>query len=314
MKGQVTLVGTGLIGRGWAILFANSGYTVVLYDKSREATELAFHAIAENLRLMETEELVSDADEVLSRIRTAATLEQAVEDAFYIQESVPEDVAIKKGVFRALGQMTREHVILASSCSTIPPGEFMEGVLEPERCVIVHPFSPPHLVPLVEIVRSQHTSPTVARRASELMREIGQKPVLINKPVVGFVVNRLQAVVINEALRLVRDEVISPEDLDLCMSHGLGTRWAFMGPFETMDLNAPDGFADYIGRYEDVYRSILHDVDMDFSWRGSAMDCVEQWRRQQVPDRAGITRRRLWRDQMLMRMKQLLGSCDGMKR
>lgn len=314
MKGHVALIGTGLIGRGWGILFATAGYTVALYDEAQNAAELAVQAIEENLRLMETEGLLDDADDVLSRLSTAETLEQAVEGAFYVQESVPEDVTIKGDVFRLLGQITSDHVILASSCSTIPPDQFLDDVRAPERCAIVHPFSPPHLVPLVEIVMSRHTSATVAERAMDLMREIGQSPVLVNKPVVGFVVNRLQAVVINEAIRLVRDEVISPADLDLCMSQGLGTRWAFMGPFETMDLNAPDGFADYVQRYEGVYRSILDDVDTDTPWRGPQIESIERWRRDQVADRAAISRRRLWRDHMLMKLKVFFNACTEKSR
>jgi len=117
-------------------------------------------------------------------------------------------------------------------------------------------------------------------------------------------VNRLQAVVINEALRLVRDGVIAPEDLDLCMSEGLGRRWAFMGPFETMELNAHDGFQDYATRYSDVYRAILDDVETQTPWDQDTIARIEAWRREQYPTRDDVTDRRLWRDYMLMALNR----------
>src|SRR6056297_2078669 len=252
---RVALIGSGLIGRGWAILFARAGFEVQLHDSAPGAVDDALNSIAANVRLLQTQRLVSESEPLLARIKPAGSLAEAVDGAFYVQESVSEDAAVKREVFEALGRDTDPAAILASSCSTIPPAQFMDTVAGPERCIIAHPFNPPHLVPLVEIVLAPSTSSCTADETVSLMRAIGQRPVTIHKPVVGFAVNRLQAVVINEALRLVRDGVIAPEDLDLCMSEGLGRRWAFMGPFETMELNAHDGFQDYATRYSDVYRA-----------------------------------------------------------
>ncbi|MEX1148204.1 MAG: 3-hydroxyacyl-CoA dehydrogenase NAD-binding domain-containing protein, partial [Sphingomonadales bacterium] len=286
-------------------LFANAGWGVALYDHAEGAACEAVKAISRNAALLETEGMIASRDALMERLTIAASLEEVTDSALYVQESVTENAAVKQSVFNELGRITGEDVILASSCSTIPPQAFLEEARHPERCIIAHPFSPPHLIPLVEIVLTRHTSAAVATRTRTLMQEIGQKPVLIRKPVVGFAVNRLQAVVINEALHLVREGVISPQDLDICMSQGLGLRWAFMGPFETMELNAPNGFRDYVTRYGEIYRAILDDVDIETPWRGQAVDLVEAWRRRDYPGADDVTERRLWRDHNLMKLARL---------
>lgn len=306
MKGTVALLGAGLIGRGWAILFANAGYGVRVYDADVQAPATAFEAIAANLGVLEAEGMIPDAAALLERIAFAPTLKAATEDASYVQESIKEDVAAKRATFEELGRVCAPEVILASSCSGIPPERFMASTRARERCLIAHPFSPPHLIPLVELVPTRWTSPAALETTRSLMVSLGQRPVLIHKPVQGFVVNRLQAAVINEALRLVGDEVIDAADLDLCMSQGLGLRWAFMGPFETMELNAPGGFSDYVTKFAGTYRAILTDMGISRSWSRSAIDMVERARRATLPEPQQIPARRLWRDQMLMKLAKLL--------
>jgi 3-hydroxyacyl-CoA dehydrogenase len=305
MSGAVALIGCGLIGRGWMILFANAGYEVRAYDASAEACGLAASAVKANLELLERERMIDSAVDLFGRVRFCSSMGEAVEGAEYVQESVPERREAKEAVFAELARLTRPETILASSCSSIPPEQFLEKVKHPERCLIAHPFSPPHLIPLVELVPSRLTSETTLRRTESLLRELGQAPVLINKPVVGFAVNRLQAAVINEALSLIAEGVIAPEDLDLCVSQGLGLRWAFMGPFETMELNAAKGFLDYATKFAGTYRSILDTMSLDRPWSNEALERVESWRRAQLPAEADVTRRRLWRDHNLMKLAKL---------
>jgi 3-hydroxyacyl-CoA dehydrogenase len=305
MNGVVALVGCGLIGRGWMMLFANAGYEVRAYDAGAQARELALSAVKANLELLERERMIESAADLLGRVRFCSSMAEAVDGAGYVQESVPESREAKQEVFSELGRLTRSDAILASSCSSIPPAQFLENVDHPERCLIAHPFSPPHLIPLVELVPSRRTSEATLRRTASLLRELGQAPVLINKPVVGFAVNRLQAAVINEALSLVADGVIAPEDVDLCMSQGLGLRWAFIGPFETMELNAPKGFLDYATKFAGTYRSILDTMNLDRPWSQEALERVESWRRAELPTEADVTERRLWRDHNLMKLAQL---------
>jgi L-gulonate 3-dehydrogenase len=305
MNRSIALIGSGLIGRGWTILFANAGFRVQLYDPGPQALEQAADAVRANLALLEQERMIDSAEALWSRVSCCGTMAEAVAGVEYVQESVPEDRAIKRAVFAELSRLAAPDVILASSCSSIPPAQFLEEAKHRERCLIAHPFSPPHLVPLVELVPSPWTSDGILRRTRELMIEIGQVPVLIRKPVVGFAVNRLQAAVINEALSLVAEGVIDPADLDLCMSHGLGRRWAFIGPFETMELNASRGFKDYATKYGGLYRSVLDTMRVDQPWSKEAIDLVETWRRSELPVEADVVGRRLWRDHNLMKLAKL---------
>jgi 3-hydroxyacyl-CoA dehydrogenase len=249
--------------------------------------------------------MIDSAQALLQRIRFCATMAEAVDGAEYVQESVHEVCEAKRSVFLQLGRVAAPETVLASSCSTIPPEQFLADVEHRERCLIAHPFSPPHLIPLVELVPTPWTSEHTLQRTRELMISLGQTPVLIRKPVVGFAVNRLQAAVINEALSLVDEGVIAPADLDLCVSQGLGLRWAFLGPFETMELNAPRGFMDYASKFGGVYRSILDTMHVDRPWSSSAIDAVESWRRAELPCEADVARRRLWRDHNLMKLAKL---------
>jgi L-gulonate 3-dehydrogenase len=305
MSRTVALIGCGLIGRGWMILFANAGYTVRAYDENERARGEAAGAVRSNLELLEQEGMIDSAEELLTRLRFCSTMAEAAEDVEYVQESVPEVCATKRAVFMELSHIAPSDAVLASSCSTIPPEAFLEHASHRERCLIAHPFSPPHLIPLVELVATRWTCERTLERTRELMTEIGQVPVFIRKPVVGFAVNRLQAAVINEALSLVAEGVISPADLDLCMSQGLGLRWAFIGPFETMELNAPKGFMDYATKYGGVYRSVLDTMRVDRPWSKEAIELVESWRRTELPGEADVVKRRLWRDHNLMRLAKL---------
>jgi len=305
MNSTVALVGTGLIGRGWAILFANAGYTVQAYDADPRASTVAHEAIAANLDMLLAEGMIASTRELSARISFLTSMETAVRGASYVQESVTEDIEIKRTTFEKLSRLCGPDVILASSCSSISPERFMATAVTPGRCLIAHPFSPPHLIPLVEIVPTRWTSEQTLSRTHALMAELGQEPVRIHKSVTGFVVNRLQAAVINEALHLVADGVIEPSDLDRCMSHGLGLRWAFIGPFETMELNAANGFRDYVSKFGNVYRAILDDMGIRESWSKAAIDAVELSRRAMLPDLSRIPLRQLWRDNMLVKLAKL---------
>lgn len=305
MTSTVALVGSGLIGRGWAMLFANIGWRVRIFDADPTASDRARPAIAENLRLLQAEGMIESVDQLETRISYHASLAEAVEGASYVQENVHESAEIKGQVFRDVGEITGPEVIIASSCSGIPPEQFMAEVRHRERCLIAHPFSPPHLIPLVEIVPTRWTSPEVIAKTKALMRELGQTPVTIHKPVLGFAVNRIQAAVIQEAMSLVADGVIDPEDMDACMSQGLGLRWAFIGPFETMDMNAPKGFGEYVSKFGGFYRTALDDMSTTRPWSPDAIARIEAWRRSEVPTEADVTRRRLWRDHNLMKLAKV---------
>ena len=188
--------------------------------------------------------------------------------------------------------------ILGSSCSAIPGSEFLD-LPGRARCLIAHPVSPPYLVPLVELVPTPWTAPETVEATRRLMDEVGQTAILVHKEIDGFVLNRLQAAVINEAMYLVGEGVVTPDDLDKTMRDGLGLRWSFMGPFETMDLNSDRGFEGYTGQYGASYQTLGADLQVARPWRDEALTLIDEDRRARVPA-AGIAERQAWRDRRLM--------------
>lgn len=200
--------------------------------------------------------LCDDSRAVLARIKWCGSLEEAVEGAGFVQENGPENVEIKRHIYADLDRLAPAEAILASSTSGIVASLFTENLEGRCRCVVGHPVNPPHLIPLVEICGAPWTSQEVIDRAHLVYTEIGLVPVIIKKEIAGFALNRIQGAVLAEAFRLVHDGIISADDLDKTMNDGLGLRWSFMGPFETIDLNAPGGIADYCNRYLDLYRGL----------------------------------------------------------
>ncbi|MFO1090648.1 MAG: 3-hydroxyacyl-CoA dehydrogenase [Hyphomicrobiales bacterium] len=299
---KVALVGTGVIGRAWAVVFARAGHSVALYDENPAMLAQARDHIAGSLEQFRQAGIVSDPAMVLTRITASATLAEALAGADYVQESVVENVDVKRSVFQAMDSLAPSDAILASSASAIPGSDFMD-VPGRARCLVAHPVSPPSLVPLVELVPTPWTSPEVVARTRQLMHDVGQSPVVLHKEIPGFVLNRLQAAVISEAMHLVAEGVISPDDLDCTMRDGLGLRWSFMGPFETMDLNADDGIEGYLRRYAKSYETMCALLRVTDAWRAEAINAVSAERRRLVPADK-LAERRAWRDRNLLRLKK----------
>ena len=162
----------------------------------------------------------------------------------------------KKTIFAQLDKLAPPNALLVSSTSAITASRFTETLPGRARCLVGHPVNPPHLVPLVELCGAPWTSPEAIERARNIYREIGQVPVTINREINGFVLNRLQGALLAEAFRLVGEGYISAEDLDHTVKDGLGLRWSFLGPFETIELNAPGGIPDYCARYTGFYKEL----------------------------------------------------------
>jgi 3-hydroxyacyl-CoA dehydrogenase len=191
-----------------------------------------------------------------------------------VQENLPEDVAIKRSVFAELDRLALPDAILASSTSAIVASQFTAGLAGRARCLVAHPVNPPHLVPVVELCGAPWTGAVTLDRARATMESLGQVPVLVRREIEGFVLNRLQGALLTEAMRLVADGVISPDDLDKTVREGLGMRWSFMGPFETIELNAPGGVADYCMRYSGFYRRLAVDPAPPSVWEGPSAERV----------------------------------------
>ena len=220
-------------------------------------------------------------------------------DADYVQESLPERLEMKKEIFARMDALASPATILASSTSSIPASAFTEGLAGRARCLIAHPVNPPYLVPVVEICGAPWTDPKVVQQTWDVMESVGQKPVKIHRELKGFVLNRLQGALLREAFRLVEQGYVDAEGLDVTVREGLGLRWSFMGPFETIDLNAPDGLADYARRFNDMYQSISTEQTSTEPWSEAVIEKLEAQRRAVLP-KDQLLARRLWRDRRLM--------------
>ncbi len=296
---QVAVIGAGLIGRAWSIVFARAGFDVALWDQFPQAVPTALEFIAERLPELQQNGLLKDApDTVMARIRPVKELADALRDAVYVQENGPERVAVKIPLFAELDRLSRPDAILASSTSGIPASAFTEGLKGRHRCLVAHPVNPPYLIPLVEICPSPWTDADTVARTRTIMTEAGQVPATVKKEMDGFALNRLQGALLAEAFRLVADDAISPADLDALVKHGLGLRWSFMGPLETIDLNAPGGLADYCDRYGPLYAKMQEQMT-PLAWDAALVGKLHDAQRDALPANMQPVRQE-WRDRRLM--------------
>ena len=274
MPNAAAMIGAGLIGRAWAMVFARAGWTVRLYDAFPAQLEHARRYIATGLGEQQAAGLCDDANAALARIVCVDALEDAIGDAIWVQEQLPEKLELKREIFARLDALAATDAIVASSTSGFPASQFTESVAGRARCLVAHPVNPPHLVPLVELSGAPWTAVDTIERARAMMIDVGQVPIVVRREIDGFILNRLQGALLSEAMRLVGDGYVSPEDLDKTVRDGLGLRWSFMGPFETIELNAPGGVADYCDRYSGLYRRVAADPARPDVWQGACAQRV----------------------------------------
>lgn len=299
VKESVAVIGSGLIGRSWATVFAAAGCEVALYDAVPSAAETAHALVVQGLDELAGHGLVGDAAGAATRVRVAANLADALAGAAYVQENTPERLEIKRTVFAELDRLAERDAILASSTSTIVASAFTQTLAGRHRCLVAHPVNPPHLVPLVELVAAPWTSAETIARAKAFYELVGQVPIVVEREIEGFILNRLQAALLSEAFRLVGAGYVTPQDLDKTLKDWLGLRWSFMGPFETIELNAPGGIPDYCRRYG-ASLSRLSGADPAIYAGENLERILAQWK---PLDAAGIAARMRWRDHRLAALK-----------
>ncbi len=299
--GKAAVIGCGFIGRAWALSFARAGHDVALWDREDGQVAGALQFIAGIAGDLEHYDLLNGEapKAVLSRIRSADHLGDAVAGASHIQENTPEELATKRAVFAELDRLASPEAVVASSTSALLPSRFTDGLAGRHRCLVVHPLNPPYLIRAVEIVPAPWTSPETVESTRSFMESAGQIPLVMKREIDGFIMNRMQGAVLEEAFRLVADGFASVEDVDLGIREGLATRWSFMGPFETIDLNAPGGVRDYVERYQNIYERLFPQMQRRVDWGGPVLDMVERERRRQMPEQA-MQQRLRWRDRRLM--------------
>ncbi len=302
---RVAIVGAGIIGSSWALVFARAGWEVrvfarhaavrkSLHERVRHAAAAA-RAIAPDVA----------PSEILSRIVVSTSLGEALHGAEWVQESVEEDADIKAALFADLDKLASADAILASSTSSIGASRFADSLAGRERVIVAHPATPPHLIPVVEMVPAPFTSEGVVAQAFATMRSVGQVPVRVNRERPGFVMNRLQGALLTEMFSVVRDGLMTPQDVDALIRDGFGVRWAWLGPLEGVDLNAPGGIADYLGRYGFMFDQMARE-------RGatepvvteSIVDTLQQAMREKHPLES-LPRRVEWRDARMAALRAL---------
>ena len=253
---KIATIGCGLIGQGWATVFAQAGFDVVMYDISPEAAEHALSAMEKRVADLVAFDLISpsDAPAILNRLTVVTSLEEALQGVVYIQESGPERIEIKREITERLDALAAPDVPIGSSTSGISASRYCEDIVGRHRCLVVHPINPPHLIPAVEIVPTPWTDDNIMSTTKNLMQTSGRETIVLSKEIDGFVVNRLQGALLEEAFKLVGSGIVSGADLDKAICDGLGLRWSFMGPMQTIHLNAPEGVEQYVERYGTMYR------------------------------------------------------------
>ncbi len=296
---KIAVIGAGMVGRAWAIVFARAGREVALYDADAGALAQAQSLILGAAGDLADAGLIDEAPEaVAARVHAADTIAAALDGAVYAQENAPEDVALKREVFSAMDAAAAAGVPLGSSTSGIRASLFSEHLKGRSRCLVAHPVNPPSVIPLVELAPAPWTDPAAVARVRALMSDVGQEPITVLKEIDGFILNRLQGALLNEAMRIVADGYVTTEDLDKTVCHGLGLRWSFMGPMETIDLNAPEGVPDYSARYGPIYYKVAQDATPR-PWDEALFGQAARDRRAILP-MAKHAERQAWRDRRLM--------------
>ena len=235
---QVAVVGAGTIGASWAACFLAHGLEVLVVDPVRQEADLR-RAVEEMWPALESLGLSPNADQ--DRIRFSSTIDDGLAAAQFVQESVPERLPLKQETLRALEAVIGADVIVSSSSTAMMPSDIQSAARHPHRVLVGHPFNPPHLIPLVEVVGGAQTSPHLLTQAMAFYRSVGKRPVLMKKEAVGHIANRLTAALFREAVHLVAEGFTTAEDIDEVITQGPGLRWALQGPFTTYHLAGGQG-------------------------------------------------------------------------
>ena len=276
---NVGVIGGGLIGASWAAIFSKSGFNVFVYDPFPDVFETYKSRVTSFLEELKSIDETINIEESLNRISANVTIEDLCSNVEYIQESAPEILSVKQELFAKLDNLAPDEVVIGSSSSAMPISSITQNLKGQHRCIIAHPANPPHLIPCVEICPGENTSNKTIEKTKKIFTASGASIVNVKKEIDGFILNRLQGALLNEAMRLYSDGYASSDEIDATIRDGLGLRWAFMGPFETIDLNAPGGIKDYISRYGPMYIEMAKNQTKIPDWSEEAGKKLEIERR-----------------------------------
>lgn len=236
----VGIVGTGLIGASWATYFLSKGFKVVATDPAPNAEEKLNSFVTTAWEKLAQENLI-DLSASLDHLTFCSDMQAALVEVDFVQESAPENLAFKIELMQKISQIVRPDVIIASSSSGLMVSDFQINATHPERIVLGHPFNPPHIIPLVEVVGGQLTDKKIVDNTLQFYQEIGKTPVRLNKEIKGHIANRLQFALFREVMYLLENDVASVADIDKALTEGPGLRWALLGQFMNSSLGGGEG-------------------------------------------------------------------------
>ncbi|KAK2046104.1 hypothetical protein LZ31DRAFT_583640 [Colletotrichum somersetense] len=246
---KVAIVGCGSIGASWAALFLVQGLEVTVFDINPSTEAFLRNLVADALPVLSSLGLVKKTEAQVSDIRFTTDMAKALVDADFVQENGPEKLEFKRKLFNDITAIVESNTIIATSSSGLTCSSIQEGMhtsSHPERCVVGHPFNPPHLIPLVEVVAGDQTSAETVDSTMRFYERMGKKAVNVKKEVIGHVANRLQAALMREVMHLLQEDVANVEDIDKAMSYGPGLRWGVMGPSLLFHLGGGEGGIKYM--------------------------------------------------------------------
>jgi len=302
---SVAVIGTGFIGFGWAHLFCRAGLETRVYDTDTQALDAICRRLPKELAFFRDEGIINDdeLEAALSRIKPCRDLAAACAGADYVQECVPEDLQVKQQTFRELDRFSSSQTILASSVSALSMTEIARYVRYAERCVVAHPTNPPHLIPLVEVAGGARTSQETIATTYTFLESIGQKPIICRKEIFGYVLNRLQFALEQEAFYLLREGVATCADIDRCITEGLGLRWALTGPFMVEELNAQN-IEDDLRKYGPSIQELIASLG---TWQGPDEEDITLASAGVADILAGKTREEVstWRARCVLALRQV---------
>ncbi|MBW1799666.1 MAG: 3-hydroxyacyl-CoA dehydrogenase family protein [Deltaproteobacteria bacterium] len=256
---NITILGAGMMGPGLAQIFAVKGYNATIWARRPEVLPEAIKTVRANLQLMAKNGIgrEEDIEPAISKIKTTNDFEEAVKDADFVEEAIGEDLALKQDFFQRLDSLCSEKAILATNTSVISITEIAEKSKLRDRIVGTHFWNPPHLIPLVEVIKAKDTSEETMDKTMALMAAVGKKPVKVKKDVPGFLANRLQHALWREAISIVERGIADPEEVDEAVKSSFGLRLPVLGPIENADLAGLDltyAIHDYVLKYiEDAH-------------------------------------------------------------
>lgn len=259
---QVAVIGAGVVGRGWIPVFVGGGCDTRIFDidpaHSKRALAWSKAFLSRQVKLGAL--TVSEANDRAGRIRVCETMEEAVADAQYVQESVPEHLTIKRELFAELDEITGPQVILASSTSSMDIEELVTEVSISNRCVTAHPFNPAAVLPVVEVLATRNADEAFIDRVVAFLKDLGQTPVRMHKFVRGYIGNRLQLALMREAFDIVENRIASTEAVDTVLSEALALRWALLGTFGTNHTNSDQGIRGYYHAFGPTLKALMDDL------------------------------------------------------